>query len=157
MDSGSFPNGIAVSPDNGVLAIGDCREGRVWYSTFITGPTMGCPQCSKDPLHLTFAGVKAGTYVPGNSCPDGIHYDAHGNLWAQLGGLGGIVEIDPRGLILGFVPIPNRDAATTNFAFGGPDNQYIYFEGAVSGTFWRFKAPYPGLIGPGGVRLQAQP
>jgi gluconolactonase len=157
MDSGSFPNGIAVSPDNGVLAIGDCREGRVWYSAFITGPTMGCPQCSKDPLHLTFAGVKAGTYVPGNSCPDGIHYDAHGNLWAQLGGLGGIVEIDPRGLILGFVPIPNGDAATTNFAFGGPDNQYIYFEGANSGTFWRFKAPYPGLIGPGGVRLSAQP
>ena len=157
MDSGSFPNGIAVSPDNGVLAIGDCREGRVWYSAFITGPTMGCPQCSKDPLHLTFAGVKAGTYVPGNSCPDGIHYDAHGNLWAQLGGLGGIVEIDPRGLILGFVPIPNGDAATTNFAFGGPDNQYIYFEGANSGTFWRFKAPYPGLIGPGGVRLPAQP
>jgi gluconolactonase len=133
------------------------QGGRVWYSTFITGPTMGCPQCSKDPLHLTFAGVKAGTYVPGNSCPDGIHYDAHGNLWAQLGGLGGIVENDPRGLILGFVPIPNGDAATTNFAFGGPDNQYIYFEGAISGTFWRFKAPYPGLIGPGGVRLPAQP
>ena len=51
-------------------------------------------------------------------------------------------------MILGFVPIPNNDAATTNFAFGGPDNQYIYFEGATSGTFWRFKAPYPGLIGP---------
>ena len=37
-----------------------------------------------------------------------------------------------------------------------PDNQYIYMEGAVSGTIWRFKAPYPGLIGPGGVRLPAQ-
>ena len=47
----------------------------------------------------------------------------------------------------------NGDAAGTNFAFGGPDNQYIYMEGAVSGTVWRFKAPYPGLIGPGGVRL----
>jgi len=58
--------------------------------------------------------------------------------------------------IIGFVPIPNGDLATTNFAFGGPDNQYIYFEGATSGTFWRFMAPYPGLIGPGGVRLPAQ-
>ena len=27
--------------------------------------------------------------------------------------------------IVGFVPIPNGDVATTNFAFGGPDNQYI--------------------------------
>ncbi|HET7880689.1 MAG TPA: SMP-30/gluconolactonase/LRE family protein [Acetobacteraceae bacterium] len=156
MDSGSFPNGIAVSPDNALLAVGDFREGRVWYAPFMTGPAMGCPQCVKDPLHLTFAGVKAGTYLPGNGGPDGIHYDAHGNLWAQLAGLGGIAEIDPRGVILGFVPIPNGDAATTNFVFGGPDNQYIYFEGAISGTFWRFKAPYPGLIGPGGVRLPPQ-
>jgi gluconolactonase len=116
---------------------------------------MGCPQCVKDPLHLTFAGVKAGTYVPGNSGPDGVHYDVHGNIWAGLAGLGGIVEIDPHGLIVGFVPIPNGDAATTNFAFGGPDNQVLYFEGATSGTFWRFKAPYPGLVGPGGVRLPA--
>jgi gluconolactonase len=38
MDSGSFPNGIAVSPDDAVLAIGDFREGRVLYSTFMTGP-----------------------------------------------------------------------------------------------------------------------
>ena len=156
MDSGSFPNGIAVSPDNAVVAVGDFREGRVWYAPFMTGPTMGCPQCAKDPLHLTFSGVKAGTYLPGNTGPDGIHYDVHGNLWVGCAGLGGILEIDPRGVILGFVPIPNGDTATTNFAFGGPDNQYIYFEGATSGTFWRFKAPYPGLIGPGGVRLPPQ-
>ena len=30
-------------------------------------------------------------------------------------------------------------------------------EGAVSGTVYKFKTPYPGLIGPGGVRLAAQP
>jgi gluconolactonase len=89
--------------------------------------------------------------------PDGIRHDVKGNLRAQMARLGGIVEIDPRGIILGFVPIPNGDVLTTNFAFGGPDNQYIYFEGAISGAFWRFKAPYPGLIGPGGVRLPAQP
>jgi gluconolactonase len=157
MDSGLFPNGIAVSPDNNLLAVGDFRGGRVWYSTFQNGPTLGCPQCPKDPSHSTFGSVKAGTFIPGNGGPDGMHYDVHGNLWAALAGLGGIVEINPRGVILGFVPIPNDDAATTNFAFGGPDNQVIYLEGANSGTFWRFKAPYPGLIGPGGVRLAAQP
>jgi sugar lactone lactonase YvrE len=80
-----------------------------------------------------------------------------GNLWAALAGLGGIIQINPRGIILGFVPIPNNDAATTNFAFGGTDNRSIYLEGATSGTFWRFTAPYPGLIGPGGIRLPAQP
>ena len=156
MDSGLFPNGIAVSPDNNLLAVGDFRGGRIWYSTFQNGPTMGCPQCPKDPSHSTFSSVKAGTFIPGNGGPDGMHYDVRGNLWAALAGLGGIVQINPRGIILGFVPIPNDDAATTNFAFGGPDNQYIYLMGAISGTFWRFKAPYPGLIGPGGVRLPAQ-
>ena len=156
MDSGSFPNGIAVSPDDNLLAIGDFREGRVWYAGFVTGPTIGCPQCVKDPLHLTFGSVKAGSYVPGNSGPDGLHYDVHGNIWAGLAGIGGIVEIDPHGIILGFVPIPNGDTATTNFAFGGPDNQFLYFEGANTGTFWRFKARYPGLIGAGGVRLPPQ-
>jgi gluconolactonase len=118
---------------------------------------LGCPDCTKDPLRLTFAGVKAGTYMPGNGGPDGIHYDVKGNLWAAVARLGGIVQIDPRGIILGFVPIPNGDLATTNFAFGGPDNQDIYLMGANSGTFWRFKAPYPGLIGPGGIRLPSQP
>jgi gluconolactonase len=98
---------------------------------------------------------EGGHHLPGNTGPDGSHYDVHGDLWAQLAGLGGIAEIDPQGLILGFVPIPNGDTATTNFAFGGPDNQYIYFEGAISGTIWRFKTPYPGLIGPGGARLPA--
>lgn len=116
---------------------------------------MGVPGSTPDPLHITFAGVKAGTYMPGNGCPDGIHYDVKGNLWAAAGRLGGIIEIDPRGLILGFVPIPNGDLATTNFAFfGGDNNQYIYTEGATSGTFWRFKAP--GLIGSDGLRLPLQ-
>jgi gluconolactonase len=156
MDGGLFPNGIAVSPDNGTVAIGDCAAGRMWYAGFTTGPTMGNPGSTPDPLHLTFAGVKAGTYFPGNGCPDGLHYDVKGNLWSQAARLGGILEIDPRGIILGFVPIPNGDVLTTNFAFGGPDNQTIYFEGAISGTFWRFKAPNPGLIGPGGVRLSPQ-
>ena len=156
MDSGLFPNGIAVSPDDTLLAVGDFRGGRMWYSTFQNGPTMGCPQCPKDPSHSTFSSVKAGTFMPGNGGPDGIHYDVKGNLWVASPPLGGVLEINPRGVILGFVPIPNDDAATTNFAFGGPDNQYIYFEGAISGTFWRFKTSYPGLIGPGGVRLPAQ-
>ena len=157
MDSSMFPNGIAVSPDDTTLAVGDFRAGRMWYAGFETGPNIGCPQCPRDPLHLTFAGVKAGTYIPGNGGPDGVHYDVKGNVWAGVPPLGGIIEINPRGLILGFVPIPNGDPATTNFAFGGPNNQYVYFEGSTTGTFWRFKAPYPGLIGPGGVRLAAQP
>jgi gluconolactonase len=156
IDTGAFPNGVAVSPDDSTLAVADYATGRVWYNSFLSGPNVACNECASDPQHLTFFFAKAGTYVPGNGGPDGIHYDVHGDLWAQLHGMGGMIEIDPKGLILGFVPIPNGDIHTTNFAFGGPDNQYIFMEGASTGTFWRFKAPYPGLIGPGGNRLPEQ-
>jgi sugar lactone lactonase YvrE len=96
------------------MAIADCAAGGCG-----TPPSPKARQWAartKDPLHLTFAGVKAGTYVPGNGCPDGIHYDVKGNLWAAMAGLGGIIQIDPRGIILGFVRVPNGDLATTNFA-----------------------------------------
>jgi gluconolactonase len=154
---GNFPNGISVSPDDGTVAVADYSAGRIIYYSFLNGPNAACQTCPKDPEHLTFFFAKAGSYALGNGGPDGIHYDVHGDLWSQLHGMGGIVEYDPKGVILGFVPIPNGDVQTTNFAFGGPNNQYIYFEGAVSGTVYRFRAPYPGLIGPGGKRLPAQP
>ncbi len=155
-ETGYFPNGIAVSPDDGTLAVADYAGGRIIYNSFLNGPSPPCGTCPADKQHLTFFFSKAGTYVPGNGGPDGIHYDVHGNLWVMLHGLGGILQVSPTGIILGFVPIPNGDVQTTNFAFGGPDNRWIYFEGAVSGRIYRFQAPYPGLIGPGGVRLTEQ-
>jgi hypothetical protein len=63
---------------------------------------MGWPQCPKDTWHSTFSAVKAGTFIPGNGSLDGMHYDVKGNLWAPLAGLGGIIQIDLRGIILGF-------------------------------------------------------
>ena len=86
MDDLQFPNGIAVSPDNNTLAIGDCTAGRMLYAAFAAGPSMGVPGGFTDPQRLTFTGVKAGTYFPGNGCPDGIHYDVKGNLWAASAG-----------------------------------------------------------------------
>ena len=77
----------------------------------------------------------------------------HENLSAACG-TGGITEYHPRGFLIGFVPLPNGDSSATNFAFGGENNQYTYMERAVSGTTYKFKAPYPGLIGPDGVRME---
>jgi gluconolactonase len=155
ISTGSFPNGIAVSPDDSTLAVADYASNRMLYYSFLNGPNPACAQCAKDPSHTTFFFATAGSYNPGSGGPDGIHYDVHGNLWAACG-IGGIIEYDPRGFIIGYVPLPNGDASATNFAFGGENNQYIYMEGAVSGTVYKFKAPYPGVIGPGGVRLPAQ-
>src|SRR5260370_22860838 len=95
MDDLQFPNGIAVSPDNNTLAIGDCTAGRMLYAAFAAGPSMGVPGGFTDPQRLTFTGVKAGTYFPGNGCPDGIHYDVKGNLWAASARLGGCCRSTP--------------------------------------------------------------
>ena len=81
IDDLHFPNGIAVSPDNSRLAIGDCTASRMVYAIFATGPTLGNPGAKPDPLHLTFQTVRAATYLPGSGCPDGLHYDVKGNLW----------------------------------------------------------------------------
>ena len=66
MDGLNFPNGIAVSPDNNTLALGDCTAGRMIYGTF-AGPTASTPGAPRDPLRLTFSSVRAGTYLPGRS------------------------------------------------------------------------------------------
>ena len=42
MDDLQFPNGIAVSPDNNTLAIGDCTAGRMLYAAFAAGPRWAC-------------------------------------------------------------------------------------------------------------------
>src|SRR5260370_24747823 len=89
MDDLQFPNGLAVPPDNNTLAVGDGTAGRMLYAAFAAGPSMGVPGGFTDPQRLTFTGVKAGTYFPGNGCPDGIHYDVKGNLWAASARLGG--------------------------------------------------------------------
>src|SRR5260370_12904968 len=126
MDDLQFPNGLAVPPDNNTLAMGDGTAGRMLYAAFAAGPSMGVPGGFTDPQRLTFTGVKAGTYFPGNGCPDGIHYDVKGNLWAASARLRGMLPIDPRGIILGFVPIPNSHLAPTNFPFARPPHPSLF-------------------------------
>jgi sugar lactone lactonase YvrE len=81
-----------------------------------SGPREGCDEIG---MRATFR----------RRADPGGPYDVKGNLWAATARLGGIVQIDPRGIIRGFVPVPNGDPSTTNFAFGGPDNRDIFLGG----------------------------
>src|SRR5262249_44792221 len=53
---------------------------------------------------------------PATVCPDGIHDDVQGHRWATSARLGDILQIDPRGIMLGCVPVPNGDLLTTHVA-----------------------------------------
>ncbi len=110
----SFPNGIALSPDDSILyvAISDSKRpvimayaldqdgaawnGRVFFDTA--------------PLREGRKGV-----------PDGLKVDIHGNLWAT--GPGGVLVISPEGKHLGTI---NTGEATANCAFGGKDGSMLY-------------------------------
>jgi hypothetical protein len=73
-----------------------------------------------------------------------------------FGGNRRIGQLLNRGLIIGFVPIPNGDLATTNFALGGPNDRYLYGGGGQRHLL-ALQDAYRGLVGPGGVRLKPQP
>ena len=157
IDDLHFPNGIAVSPDNSPLAIGDCTASRMVYAIFATGPTMG------------YRG-EARPAAPDLPDRPGRHLSARRRLPGRPALRRQGQSLDFRGRPRGNPP--GRSARHHSGLCADPERRSrrrpilrsaarttgtITFMGANSGTFWRFTAPYPGLIGPGGVRLAAQP
>ena len=67
--TGSFPNGIAVAPDDGTLAVAGYASNRMLYCAFPNGPDPACAQCAKDPSHPTFFFATAGRYNPATAVP----------------------------------------------------------------------------------------
>ena len=47
LDTGAFPNGVAVSPDDGTLAIADYAAGRIIYASFLNGPNAALQRMSQ--------------------------------------------------------------------------------------------------------------
>jgi DNA-binding beta-propeller fold protein YncE len=64
ISTGNFPNGIAVSPDDGTLAVADYASNRMLYYSFLQGPNPACSQCARDPSHTTFFFATAGATIP---------------------------------------------------------------------------------------------
>ena len=143
MDSGLFPNGIAVSPDN------TRARGR----RFSRRPDLvqHVPKRSDDGLPAMPEGSVALDLQFGEGrdlSPRKWRAGRHALRRARpfMGGSSRSRRHCPNQPAWPHSRVcadPQRCAATTNFAFGGPDNQYIYLMGASTGTFWRFKAPIP--------------
>lgn len=110
----TFPNGIALSPDERTLyvAISDPR-GPVWmaYDVAPDGAVSG-GRVFFDGAELQQAGKRG--------APDGLAVDADGNLWAT--GPGGVLIITPEGRHLGTIV---TGQATSNATFG-EDGSVLY-------------------------------
>jgi gluconolactonase len=124
------PNGVALSPDGGILYLAVTRGNCVWRVPLL-------PDGSVSKVSQFFT-----SYGP--SGPDGVAVDTDGNLLVCNPGLG-------------YVWLLNRRAeptliwrslggmSTTNIAFGGSDRRTLFCTESVSGSILSAVAPSPGL------------
>ena len=108
-----LPNGLAFSPDEKILYIGDSRRTQIF--AFDVMPN-GLLANQTQRLFVDLKGPEPGG-------PDGFKVDTAGNVYT--GGSGGIYIVDPSGKKLG--RIVHGQPQTTNIAFGGDDWKTLYF------------------------------
>jgi len=123
------PNGIAFSPDEGVLYINDSRKRHI--RAFDMAPN-GTLARQTDRVFADLGGTEPGV-------PDGMKVDTAGNVYC--GGAGGIYVMDSKGKKLG--RIVHGQPATTNMAFGGDDWKTLFFTSRT--MIGSFNVKIPGM------------
>ena len=111
----TFPNGIALSPDENTLyvAVSDGSRPIIMAYAVQSDGTVDQGRIFFDGSALTAQG-KRGAF-------DGLTVDVGGNLFAT--GPGGVLVITPEGKLLGTL---ETGQATSNVTFGGPDLSTLY-------------------------------
>ena len=104
------PNGIAVSPDQSLLAVADSGSGWVWSFQIQPDGTLDHGQ-----RFYRVEGPGAG----------GITFSAEGRLYAAVLGDGGLQIFDQLGRVVGIINQPQR-GWLTNVVFAGPEMKTLY-------------------------------
>lgn len=137
------PNGIGLSPDGRWLYVAETVAARLWRFE-VTGPgelaLQGWPALT--PGDMLFAS-------PVYCMFDSLAVEAGGNVCvATIGapGIAGITVIDPAGVLVERVPMPDR--STTNLCFGGADRRDATLTLSRSGRLARKRWSRPGLVTP---------
>ena len=107
------PNGLAFSPDENILYVNDTRRQHIRAFDMQSN---GLPALASDRIFCDLSGERPGV-------PDGMKVDIEGNVYC--GGSGGIWVINSEGNLLG--TFAHGHDATTNVAFGGTNNQTLFF------------------------------
>ncbi|MBI1418077.1 MAG: SMP-30/gluconolactonase/LRE family protein [Limimaricola sp.] len=117
IDDMQCPNGLAFSPDEGLLYVAD--TGRMF---------------SDDPQHIRVYDMEGGRPVRGRhfhtvspGCADGFRLDSEGYLWTSAAD--GVHCIAPDGHLMGKIPVPEL---VSNICFGGRAKHELYITATSS-------------------------
>ena len=130
IDTIPSPNGLVPDLQEGLLYIAVTRANAVW----------------RMPLPKAGGTFKVGLFVQlsgGHGGPDGMALDAQGNLAVCHAGMGSVWLFSDLGEPLYRVR-SCEGLATTNCAYGGPDNRFLYITESSSNTILRAEMPWPG-------------
>jgi gluconolactonase len=116
-DSFEKPNGLAFSPDERILYVGDSGANQERGSYYPKLPHHIVAFDVAESGHLTGARLFAVT-APG--FPDGIKVDSEGRVYASS--FGGVQVFSPAGDLIGEIDLPGA----VNFTFGGADRNLLF-------------------------------
>lgn len=124
------PNGLVPNRGETAIYVAVTRANAIWRVPLAADGTT-----SKVGLFIQISG--------GLSGPDGLALDADGGLWVAHAGNGCVWGFDMLGAAKYRILSPTG-LFTTNIAFGGPDNRWLYITESESGAILRCRLPVAG-------------
>lgn len=133
LDGGyEFCNGLAVSEDDKTLIVAETHTKKLWAFDIVEPGKV-----TNKRLFATLSGDHEGG-------PDGIDFDAEGNLLSTNWGGGTIEVFSPTGEPIEVIKLPF--AKPSNLHFGGEDGQDLYITEHTNNAIWKTRFHRPGLI-----------
>ncbi len=125
----AFPNGVALAPDGGAVYLAETSRNRILRYGIAPDGAVGERE--------EFATLRD---EPG---PDGMAFDAAGNLYVARFGAGRVDVIGADGHAVDAIAVPGRKV--TNVAFGGPDRTTLVITEVETASLYRVELDVPGL------------
>jgi len=147
-----FPNGLALSPDDGWLYCAQTSGADVMRFPVLPGGRLGPGERYGPVLGRLMAPGEAAAAASAELHPedlgytDGVGMDAEGNLWVCLPAANKVVAITPSGAVETVIHDPSGEVVNhpTNVTWGGPDLKDLYIGSIRAGYVLKAKSPVAG-------------
>ncbi|WP_285021575.1 SMP-30/gluconolactonase/LRE family protein [Novosphingobium sp. fls2-241-R2A-195] len=135
LDGIPSPNGLVLNKAGTALYLAVTRANAVWR----------CPLVNATGNEGGEVISKVGTYIQlsGGSGPDGLTIDENDNLVVCHVGFGAVWLFSDRGEPMLRIDVP-EGRYTTNAAYGGPGNRWLFFTESSTGTVYKVEMPVAG-------------